>query len=409
MATTKNRVVELRQVKASDLKRNPKNWRQHPKAQRDAMKGVLKEIGYAGALLARETPEGLVLIDGHLRADTTPGEMVPVLVLDLSEQEADKLLAVYDPLSAMAQPNMDVLLNLIKDMEFEDKSVNAMLEALANGETLPLPDRTGNTDPDDVPPAPEDPYVKLGDLWQLGDHRVLCGDSAIVWEAMLGDSIPVLTLTDPPYGIGIVKSGRVRQPGGRPSGVLSGKVGVKGVVEPRLYAPVTGDDRPFDPTWLLAVGKNQVIFGGSYFASHLRDGTTWLCWDKQIAQEATFSAFELAWTSFTGRMRIYRHTWSGMVRQGSRKEELKDRVHPTQKPVGLLGAIMGDFTEQHDVVFDPYLGSGSTLIAAEKLYRTCYGIEIEPSYVQVVIERWQDYTGQEATLLGNSEIQRVKS
>lgn len=288
----KNRVVELRQVKAGDLIRNPRNWRQHPKAQRDAMKGVLNEIGYAGALLARETPEGLVLIDGHLRADTTPKQLVPVLVIDVTEQEADKLLAVYDPLSAMAQPDMDVLLSLLRDVEFEDKAVNAMLEALANGETQPLPDRTGNTDEDDVPPAPEDPYVKLGDLWQLGDHRVLCGDSPALYTELLNGMEPSLVLTDPPYGIGIVKLG---------------KVGVEGVVKPRLYAPVTGDDRPFDPTWLLAVGKNQIIFGGSYFASHLRDGTTWLCWDKQIAQEATFSAFELAWTSFTGRMRIYRH------------------------------------------------------------------------------------------------------
>ena len=102
MAEIRNRIKELRQVKASELKRNPKNWRTHPPEQREALEGVLSEIGYADALIARETPDGLELVDGHLRAETTPDAEVPVLVLDINEKEADLMLATFDPLASMA-------------------------------------------------------------------------------------------------------------------------------------------------------------------------------------------------------------------------------------------------------------------------------------------------------------------
>src|ERR1035437_4195934 len=95
-------IVELRRVSAGTLLPNLKNWRRHPKAQADALRGLLSEIGYADALLVRETPEGLMIIDGHLRAETTPDAVLPVLVLDVTEAEADKLLATLDPLAALA-------------------------------------------------------------------------------------------------------------------------------------------------------------------------------------------------------------------------------------------------------------------------------------------------------------------
>ena len=133
MTNIRDRIVELRRVKASDLIPNPKNWRRHPDYQSDALRGVLSEIGYADALLARETPEGLVLVDGHLRAETTPDMMVPVLILDVDEAEADKILLTLDPLAAMARPDMDALTDLLGDVTFESPAVDTMLEALANG------------------------------------------------------------------------------------------------------------------------------------------------------------------------------------------------------------------------------------------------------------------------------------
>ena len=128
----RDRIKELRRVRASELQPNPKNWRTHPKRQKDALKGALAEIGYADALLARETPEGgLVLIDGHLRAETTPNALVPVLVLDVDEAEAEKILATLDPLAAMAQSDAGKLEELHRSIAFESRAVQEMLADLA--------------------------------------------------------------------------------------------------------------------------------------------------------------------------------------------------------------------------------------------------------------------------------------
>ncbi len=118
-------------MKASQLRPHPKNWRTHPAAQQDALRGVLAEIGYAGALLARELPDGsLELIDGHLRAETTPDVEVPVLVLDLDEQEAAKLLALHDPLAGMAEANEEVLSELLAQVETENDAVQSLLDRM---------------------------------------------------------------------------------------------------------------------------------------------------------------------------------------------------------------------------------------------------------------------------------------
>jgi hypothetical protein len=127
----RDRVKELRRVRASELAPNPRNWRTHPVAQRDALRGVLAEIGYAGALLARELSDGrLELIDGHLRAETTPDSIVPVLVLDVNEEEALKVLLTHDPLSALAEADAQRLGELLNTCEIESPHVVAMLADL---------------------------------------------------------------------------------------------------------------------------------------------------------------------------------------------------------------------------------------------------------------------------------------
>lgn len=135
----RDRVKELRRVPASELRANPKNWRTHPPAQEAALKGVLAEIGFADAMIARETEDGLELIDGHLRREVMGDQEVPVLVLDVTEEEADKLLLTYDPLAAMAHADMNNLLALASLTEFESPAVFDMLEALINGERDVMP------------------------------------------------------------------------------------------------------------------------------------------------------------------------------------------------------------------------------------------------------------------------------
>jgi hypothetical protein len=128
----RDRIKDFRRVKAGALRPNPRNWRTHPQAQRDAVRGVLAEIGYASALVARELDDGsLVLIDGHLRAETTPDMDVPVLVLDVTEAEAAKLLATLDPLAGLAEADPRMLADLLAEVETQNDALQAVLDQLA--------------------------------------------------------------------------------------------------------------------------------------------------------------------------------------------------------------------------------------------------------------------------------------
>lgn len=154
----RDRVKGLRRIKANELLPNPKNWRTHPQAQQDALRGLLAEVGFAGALLGRETPNGVMLIDGHLRAEVSPEMKVPVLVLDVTEEEADKLLASYDPLGAMAAADAGKLEALLRDVTTKSDAVQAMFDGLAR--------ETGAVPPDFQP-------VTLEEQGRL-DEKVKC-------------------------------------------------------------------------------------------------------------------------------------------------------------------------------------------------------------------------------------------
>lgn len=127
----RDRIKELRRFRAGDLKPSPRNWRTHSKHQADALRAILAEVGYVGALMARELEDGsLMLIDGHLRAETTPDAEVPVLVVDLDEAEADKVLATFDPLAALAEPDHAKLAELHERIETESPALQEMLAKL---------------------------------------------------------------------------------------------------------------------------------------------------------------------------------------------------------------------------------------------------------------------------------------
>ena len=160
----KNRIKELRLVKVSELKHNSKNWREHPQEQRDAMKGVLAEIGYVDALLARELPNGtLELLDGHLRAETTPNQEVPVLILELSDEEADTLLAVFDPIACMAEANQEKFNALLNEIKINDRELQKFtndLKFMINDEML-----------FDPPNAPDSVEKNMEDMQSIKDQR----------------------------------------------------------------------------------------------------------------------------------------------------------------------------------------------------------------------------------------------
>src|SRR4051812_1006186 len=131
----RDRIKELRRVPVGELRPNPRNWRLHPAAQQDALRAVLADVGYASALLARELDDGtLMLIDGHLRAETTPDTVVPVLILDVDEQEADKILLTHDPLASMATASSEHLKSLLAEVQIDNTDLRGLLDSIASNE-----------------------------------------------------------------------------------------------------------------------------------------------------------------------------------------------------------------------------------------------------------------------------------
>ena len=375
-----DRIKELRRVKASELIPSPHNWRQHPQYQRDALHAILDEVGYADAVLARETEAGLEVIDGHLRTSLDGDQTIPVLVLDVTEEEAKKLLLTHDPLAAMAETNISALTALLGDVEFQDESIVSMLAALENGAYGPLvpiwPEEEHPSDEDDeanasdaIKEAEADGYVpfsKRGQVWALGNHRLMCGDSTKPEDMrlLMDGASPALMVADPPYGIDA------------PGKTL-------GTGKKHFYRGVWDKNRS-SVAFLLKLAPIQIIWGGNYFTDELAPTNDWLCWHKKN-DGLSFSEFELAWTNLGKNTRIFAHHWSGEV-----------KAHPTQKPLPVIEWCLGMATGS---IIDPFLGSGTTLIACEKLDRICYGMEIEPRYVDVALKRWEAFTGRTAELI----------
>ena len=289
--------------------------------------------------------------------------------------------------------------------------------------------------------------IEYGQIWQLGNHRLMCGDATLKEDIdkLLDGEKATLCFTDPPYGVNAVEvkrnivggtgsllrgkeedtthTGRTsghdkftkswrdagllklkeqssRQCSHSKRGYPSRSPSLESCPPPRLYEPIIGDDSTNSARSHFEIIKdrsdNQIIFGGNYFADFLPVRKCWLVWDKQNGHNNNFADGELAWTSFNKPLKIYQWRWSGMIRKGERRIELKERIHPTQKPVGLIQMILEDFSKDGDSVVDCFVGSGSTLIACEIINRTCYAMELSPTYCEKIIDRWETFTGQKA-------------
>jgi len=218
----------------------------------------------------------------------------------------------------------------------------------------------------------------VGKLKLKSKHRLLCGDSTSesdVARLMDGGKADAC-ISDPPYGIGFdtdytrftIQSGKNKK-----------------------HKPIYGDDKPFDPTPYLDFDA-VVLWGSQYFAEHLPIGT-WLVWDKRFSNgKAWLSDAELAYMKGGTGVYVYSVTSQGFVRP----EKIE---HPTQKPIELIAWCI-EKAKAGKMIFDPFLGSGTTLIACEQLNRKCYGMEIDPLYCDVVVKRWENLTGEKAVCNG---------
>ena len=385
-------------IEISRLKRHPNNIKKHPEEQIKNLMELMKIVGFKDPIVIDKKEE---VKAGHGRLD------------------AAELLGMtrvpYVPLEGLTKKQMDLFMymdNYVNESPWIDDNVQLLLEDISlpdlntfevNWDEIIISEPQAETE---IPEPPKTPKSKLGQIYQLGKHRVMCGDATKDIEKLVNGITVNLLFTDPPYGISVVQNGGIGGDGygftanSAPSSKLDGKL-----IHRRLYKKIEGDDVPFDPTFLLSLSKTQIIFGANHFTDKLPKNSHWLVWDKKQGEQEkytdNFSDAELMWTNISKLVSVktYRHVWNGMTRKGDRKTELKERVHPTQKPVGLFAEIIKDYSKQNNTILDPYLGSGSTLIACEQTNRICYGMDIDPGYVDVIVQRWENYTGKKAVLI----------
>jgi len=408
----RDRVKELRRVRAADLAPNPKNWRTHPKAQQDALRGILAEVGYADALLARELPDGsLMLVDGHLRAETTPEQEVPVLVLDINEAEADKLLLSLDPLAALAETNATALDALLREVDTGSEGLQQMYADMAEAAEL-YQDGDKEIVEDEIPEPPADPITKPGDLWVLGEHRLLCGDSTKaedVARLMNGERAQLMN-TDPPYGVSYANDDRPNP------GVAKPRVANDSLTDEQLQAFLESCFRAAlehallpDAAWYMwHAHLTQGYFAAAAAAANVVLHRQ-IIWVKPVLLLGRGQYHWKHEPCFMGWVkgnqppdygegkgeRTQTTVWEiGTVTQAERKEF----NHATPKPVKLFEIPIVKHTKKSEIVYEPFSGSGPQVIAAEQLGRKCYGMEISPQYCDVIVKRWETLTGKKAEL-----------
>ncbi|MDD9995200.1 MAG: DNA modification methylase [Dehalococcoidia bacterium] len=394
----RDRTMELRRVRAGDLLSDPRNWREHPPAQIQALGEMIARIGFTAPLIVRETDKGLMIIDGHLRADINSDEIVPVVVVDLDEREAGEALATHDPLTMMAKAKEEELLALLAEVK-EDLPID-YAEVLGIEEEATEPKAEGQVDM----AKPEKPRTKEGDIWVLGNHRLMCGDARTANDiaGLLDGEKPALCVTDPPYGVNYDPDWRNRDIPGQ-------------FARARIGQPA-GDDSPLNWGGVLDIYKPEVLYVWSPPGDHtLIFGETIKAAGYQIRAQIIWRKQQLV-ISRGHYHWIHEPCWYAVRKDatarwvGDRKQttvweidnlnpmasadELKT-THSTQKP---LECMERPIRNHEGDVYDPFLGSGTTLVAAERLGRRCFAMEIDPGWCDVAVRRWEQFTGREAEL-----------
>ena len=385
--------MEIIKLNINEVIPYPDNPRKNDNAV-DAVAESIKQCGYCSPIVIDEDN---VILAGHTRLKALKKlkwkEVECVRKTGLTEEQKKKYRILDNKTNELAEWDFDLLEEEIDGLDFD-------------GFDFGFDFNSGEDDAeiieDEVPEVDEEnePITQLGDIWQLGEHRLMCGDStdkATVERLMDGKKVDMI-LSDPPYGMCLDTdfSGAV--------GSL-GSLGRKGGTRGNKYDKIIGDNDDFKPELIstffdnFGYCKEVFLFGADYFAELLpnKNDGAWLCWDKRKESQADAigSEFELIWSKNKHKRRMLRHDWFGFLSSQNAKDA-QHRVHPTQKPVTLLVDIINQWGNGCNIIVDLYGGSGSTLIACEQLDRTCYMMELDPKYCDVIIKRWETFTGKNA-------------
>lgn len=366
-------------------------YENNPRKNDNAVSQVAASIKEFGFKVPIVIDSNNVIVAGHTRLKAAKKlglKSVPCIIADdLTDDQINAFRLADNKVSELAEWDFSAL-------EKELENIDIDMSAFGFED---MPEAEQEVVEDEVPEEVET-RCKRGDIWKLGTHRLMCGDSTSIDDVnkLMDGAKADMVFTDPPYGIDIVKNNSV----GGGGATHFGKVGGENIVQASTYMAIKGDDTTdtarLNYQIIKDISDNQIIFGGNYFTDFLPPKACWCVWDKE--NTGNFADVEMAWTSFDKAAKLYKWLWNGLCRKGERSIEGKSRVHPTQKPVGLVAEILKDFTSEKQIVLDCFGGSGSTLVACEQINRTCFMIEYEPYYCDVIIQRWENLTGKKAEL-----------
>jgi DNA modification methylase len=328
---------------------------------------------------------GMTHVPVHVAANLTPAQVRAYRLMDNRSHE---------------EVEWDIEMLGAELLEMRDLEIDLVLTGF-NGRELDslLRDSTGEEKADNAPPLPEVAVTQPGDLWLLGPHRVLCGDSTNAEDTarLLGEDKPILMVSDPPYGVAYDPEWRKRA----------------GVNNSDRMGKVSNDDRAdWREAWALFPGDVAYVWHGALHAAtvavsleacdfQIRSQVIWAKPSLVIGRGHYHWQHEPCWYA----VRRTGH-WNGDRKQTTlwqienRNQDAKT-IHSTQKPVECMRRPILNHTRNGEFVYDPFLGSGTTLVAAELTGRVCLGLELDAKYVDVVVLRWQELTGQQATLSGH--------
>tara|TARA_R100001440_G_scaffold24891_2_gene40387 strand:- start:47 stop:1252 length:1206 start_codon:yes stop_codon:yes gene_type:complete len=376
-------------TKIEDL--NP--WKDNPRINQSAIDEVAKSIkrfGFASPIIARS--EDKMIIAGHTRFEAAKKlglQKVPVRLMNLDIGEAQLLALADNKIGEIADWDEEKLKAILSDLKDEDLAGLGWSDEELSDLIDYEPGSELHGDPDEVPEVQEDAITQEGDLWILGNHRLLCGDSTKeenVAVLMNGEKADMV-FTDPPYGMDLDTD----------YSKMINKNGQAG----KKHKKIVGDEKQFNPKSIFIFFKEVeeiIMFGADYFCDLIpnrKDGS-WLVWDKRVEEkyDKIFgSSFELIWSRKKRKREILRHEYCSW---GSRMEGKTEqgKPHPTMKPTKLLVDII--LKTKSSKIVDLFGGSGSTLIACEQTNRKCFMMELDPHYCDVIVRRWQLLTGKVA-------------
>jgi DNA modification methylase len=394
--------IEIKKVKLSEIKLNPDNPRKISKCDMDLLVKSLTDFPEMLQMREIVVDETMTVLGGNMRTlalrKAKAKECTAKIVKGLTPEQKREFIIKDN--GSMGEWNMDILANAWSDLPLADWGVKLPEDWMSSEKEGKEDDFDADAEADKI----IKPVTKRGDIWLLGKHRIMCGDSTNKEdvELLMGIRQGGLLLTDPPYGINII--GKVDKTTGK------GQIGSGG----KRYSPIVGDEttETAEKIYRLSqeIGIRKVIlWGGNYFTDFLPPSPCWIIWDKRVESSSNnFADCEIAWTSLTSPARVYHQLWNGYSRAGKRDVEGLRRVHPTQKPVGLFAFCINNYSEAEEIILDLFLGSGSALIAAEQLDRICYGMEIDPVYCDVICKRWKDFTGKKPILEQNEGEQHIE-